>query len=67
MTSLSHLSFVEVLRAALAYLAWLLVAAVLVLRATLGWRGRRTAYGTLAGVACVLLVIVAYVVRAGGA
>lgn len=49
-----------VARATLAYATWLLVAAVLVLRSVAGWRGRRAAYGTLAGVACVMLVIVIY-------
>ena len=53
-------------RAALAYATWVLVAGVLVLRAVAGWRGRRAAYGTLAGVACVLLVIGIYVAHSGG-
>jgi ABC-type uncharacterized transport system permease subunit len=66
MHSVGHLSFAELVRIGLAYLSWLLVAGVLVLRAVAGWRGRKTAYGTLAGVVCVLLVIAAYVVRAGG-
>lgn len=52
-------------RAALAYATWILVAGVLVLRAVAGWRGRRAAYGTLAGVACVLLVIGIYVAHSG--
>jgi ABC-type uncharacterized transport system permease subunit len=52
-------------RSALAYATWLLVAAVLVLRAVAGWRGRRAAYGTLAGVMCVLLVIGIYVAHSG--
>jgi ABC-type uncharacterized transport system permease subunit len=56
----------EMLRAGLAYVSWALVAGVLVLRALAGWRGRRTAYGTLAGVVCVLLLVAAYVVRAAG-
>lgn len=64
-SSLGHLSVAALLRIGLAYLAWLLVAGVLVLRAVAGWRGRKSAYGTLAGLVCVLLVIVAYVVRAG--
>ena len=42
------------------------VAAVLLLRAVAGWRGRRTAYGTLLGTVCVAAIILAYVVRAGG-
>ncbi len=53
-------------RTALAYTTWVLVAGVLVLRAVAGWRGRRAAYGTLAGVACVLLVIGIYVAHSGG-
>jgi len=55
-----------VARSALAYATWLLVAGVLVLRAVAGWRGRRAAYGTLAGVACVVLVIGIYVAGGGG-
>ena len=54
-----------VARSAFAYATWLLVAGVLVLRAVAGWRGRRAAYGTLAGVACVVLVIGIYVVGGG--
>ena len=53
----------EVARALLAYTTWLLVAAVLILRAVAGWRGRRAAYGTIAGVLCMMLVILVYVVR----
>lgn len=62
-------STVELIRAALGYATWILVAAVLLLRAALGWRGRRSAYGTLAGVVCVLLVILLYAIRpsVGGA
>jgi ABC-type uncharacterized transport system permease subunit len=52
----------ESLRALLAYATWLLVAGVLVLRALAGWRGRRAAYGTIAGAVCVLLVILLYAV-----
>jgi ABC-type uncharacterized transport system permease subunit len=52
-------------RSALAYATWLLVAGVLVLRVVAGWRGRRAAYGTLAGVLCLVLVVGIYV--AGGA
>jgi ABC-type uncharacterized transport system permease subunit len=48
------MSFEAVLRVVLGYGTWLLVAIVLVSRAALGWRGRRSAYGTLAGLAGVL-------------
>jgi ABC-type uncharacterized transport system permease subunit len=53
------------LRAILGYAAWGLIAAVLVLRGALGWRGRRAAYGTLAAVVSLLLVVALYVFRPG--
>ncbi|HLV19672.1 MAG TPA: cytochrome c biogenesis protein CcsA [Polyangiaceae bacterium] len=62
-SQLTQASSAEWLRALLSYTTWLLVAAVLVLRALAGWRGRRAAYGTIAGAVCVLLVIVIYAVR----
>ncbi len=57
------------LRDVFAYATWALVGLVLALRSLAGWRGRRAAYGTLAALAGVLAVIVAYVVRVseGGA
>lgn len=63
MAQMDGLSGVDLMRAVLAYATWVLVAGVILLRALLGWRGRRAAYGTLAGVVCVLLVIVIYVVQ----
>jgi ABC-type uncharacterized transport system permease subunit len=54
------------LRDGLAYLSWAVVAGVLLLRAVAGWRGRRTAYGTLIGTAFVAAIILAYIVRASG-
>ncbi|MEN9577801.1 MAG: hypothetical protein RJA70_810 [Pseudomonadota bacterium] len=62
---LGDTSATALLRALLAFGTWAVVGGVLVTRATLGWRGRRSAYGTLAGVTCVLLVIAIYVARAG--
>ncbi|HKY38268.1 MAG TPA: cytochrome c biogenesis protein CcsA [Polyangiaceae bacterium] len=56
-----------ILRTALGYATWGLLAAVLLLRQLIGLRGRRAAYGTLAGVACVLLVMLVYAVRGGAA
>jgi ABC-type uncharacterized transport system permease subunit len=53
----------QLTRALLAYAAWMMVAAVLILRALAGWRGRRAAYGTVAGAVCILLVILLYVVQ----
>lgn len=53
----------EVLRTALGYATWALLGTVLVLRKTAGFRGRRAAYGTVAGVLCMLLVMLLYAVR----
>lgn len=63
---LEAMTRVAVLRSALGYAAWVLLALVLVLRAVAGWRGRRAAYGTLAAVACVVVVIGIYAVQAAG-
>jgi ABC-type uncharacterized transport system permease subunit len=62
----------ELARALFAFATWVLFAAVLVLRALLGWRGRRAAYGTIAGFLFAVAVLVVYLVRgplggAGGA
>ncbi|MBI3202911.1 MAG: cytochrome c biogenesis protein CcsA [Polyangiaceae bacterium] len=57
----------ELLRSALGYATWILLALVLVMRAAAGWRGRRSAYGTLAGVLCVTTVILLYVIKSTGA
>jgi ABC-type uncharacterized transport system permease subunit len=51
------------LRAAFGYLTWLLIAAVLLLRAAAGWRGRRAAYGTIAGFGFAVLVLILYLLR----
>lgn len=56
----------ESLRSLLGYATWILLAAVLVLRKTAGFRGRKAAYGTIAGVVCMLLVLLLYVVRSSG-
>jgi ABC-type uncharacterized transport system permease subunit len=53
----------EVLRIVLGYTTWLLFAGVLLLRAAAGWRGRRAAYGAIAGFACAAAVMVIYLVR----
>lgn len=53
----------EVMRIVFGYATWLLIAGVLLLRAAAGWRGRRAAYGTIAGLSCALAVIVIYLVR----
>lgn len=66
-SELGTMSPAGLIRALLGYTAWFLVAGVLVLRATAGWRGRRTAYGTLGGVLCVVAVLILYAVQSGGA
>jgi ABC-type uncharacterized transport system permease subunit len=66
LAEIAQMSFEAVLRVVLGYGTWLLVAIVLVSRAALGWRGRRSAYGTLAGLACVLAIVMFYVLRDGG-
>lgn len=53
----------DVLRAAFGYVTWLVIAGVLFLRAAAGWRGRRAAYGTIAGFGFAVLVLILYLVR----
>jgi ABC-type uncharacterized transport system permease subunit len=52
-----------VARAAFAYATWVLFAAVLLLRAGAGWRGRKAAYGTIAGFSLAVLVLLVYLLR----
>jgi ABC-type uncharacterized transport system permease subunit len=52
----------ELTRAFLGYLMWILIGAVLLLR-SVGWRGRRSAYGTLVGVVLATVVMVLYMVH----
>lgn len=49
-----------------ALLAWLVFAAVLLLRVAVGWRGRRAAIGTMIGFACAAAVLVGYVLQGTG-
>lgn len=49
-----------------ALLAWLVFAAVLLLRVAAGWRGRRAAIGTMLGFACAMAVLVGYMIQGGG-
>jgi len=53
----------EIARAGFAYLSWGLFGLVLAMRAAAGWRGRRAAYGTIAGFGFAVLVLVLYLVR----
>ena len=55
----------ELLRALFGYVTWAVFSAVLILRFTLGWRGKRAAYGTLAGFALSMLVVTLYLGKAG--
>lgn len=50
-------------RAVLGYATWLLFAGVLFLRSVAGWRGRRAAYGTIAGFGLALIVLAFYLWR----
>jgi ABC-type uncharacterized transport system permease subunit len=52
-------------RTLLGYATWVVLAGVLLARRVAGVRGRRAAYGTLAGVLCVLLVVLVYAFRPG--
>jgi ABC-type uncharacterized transport system permease subunit len=53
----------EITRAAFGYVSWSLFGLVLLLRAAAGWRGRRAAYGTIAGFGFAVLVLLLYLVR----
>jgi ABC-type uncharacterized transport system permease subunit len=53
----------EIARAVFGYASWGLFGLVLLLRAAAGWRGRRAAYGTIAGFGFTILVMVLYLVR----
>jgi len=56
-------SATDIARAALGYATWVLFAAVLCLRAGAGWRGRRAAYGTIAGFTFAVLVLIVYWIK----
>jgi len=57
----------DVARAVFGYTTWLLFAGVLLLRAGAGWRGRRAAYGTIAGFSFAILVLLVYLLRSAPA
>jgi ABC-type uncharacterized transport system permease subunit len=57
----------EVARIVFGYATWLLTGAVLLLRAAAGWRGRRAAYGTIAGLVFAMAVIAVYLTRPAAA
>ncbi len=53
----------SIARAIFGYASWALFAAVLLARAAAGWRGRRAAYGIVAGYSFTLVVILIYLLR----
>jgi ABC-type uncharacterized transport system permease subunit len=53
----------SIARAAFGYASWALFAAVLLVRAVGGWRGRRAAYGMIVGYAFTMVVILIYLLR----
>lgn len=59
-------SATDIARAVFGYATWLSFAGVLCLRAVAGWRGRRAAYGTIAGFAFAVLVLVVYWIKSVG-
>jgi len=63
----ANMNKMAIVRNVLAYTAWILFALVLLMRSAGGWRGRRAAWGTIAGFGCAFLVYVFYLVRNVGA
>lgn len=59
-------SSADIARAGFGYATWLLFAGVLFLRAAAGWRGRRAAYGTIAGFGLAVIVLALYLWRSLG-
>ncbi|MEO8798548.1 MAG: cytochrome c biogenesis protein CcsA [Polyangiaceae bacterium] len=53
----------DVARAVFGYATWVLFAGVLLMRAAVGWRGRRAAYGTIAGFGLAVIVLLIYLLR----
>jgi ABC-type uncharacterized transport system permease subunit len=53
----------ELIRTVLGWTTWLLFATVLLFRVLSGWRGRRAAWGTIAGFVCALIVMLWYALR----
>lgn len=60
-------SSAEVWRAIFGYATWALFAAVLLLRRAAGWRGKKAAYGTIAGFGFAVIVLLLYLLRARSA
>jgi ABC-type uncharacterized transport system permease subunit len=56
----------DVVRAALAWATWIVFGSVIAARTWLGWRGRRAAWGTIAGFALAVAVVIAYAIKRTG-
>jgi ABC-type uncharacterized transport system permease subunit len=57
----------ELLRAVIGYATWIVIAGVLFLRAAAGWRGRRAAYGTIAGFGFAVAILMFELLRSPAA
>jgi ABC-type uncharacterized transport system permease subunit len=57
----------SIARAIFGYASWTLFAAVLLVRAAAGWRGRRAAYGIVVGYGFTMVVILIYLLRPAAA
>lgn len=55
----------DLVRDSFGYVTWIMFASVLLSRAVLGWRGRKAAWGTLAGFAFTIAVLLMYLFRSG--
>ena len=55
--------YYEDARSVAGVVAWVLFAAVLLLRVAAGWRGRKAAIGTMLGFLCTMAVLIGYVLR----
>jgi ABC-type transport system involved in cytochrome c biogenesis permease subunit len=64
--SLPETKLSDIVRAALAWGTWLVFGGVVAARSLFGWRGRRAAWGTIAGFAFAIAVVIAYVVKRSG-
>lgn len=64
-TRLPTQTVADLIRDSFGYVTWLMFASVLLSRAVLGWRGRRAAWGTLAGFAFTIAILLMYLLRPG--
>jgi ABC-type uncharacterized transport system permease subunit len=57
-----HFNSLDVIRTVLSYAAWLLVGTIISIGRWVGWRGRRIAWGSIAGAVASLVVLLMYLV-----